>query len=33
MENLIIVKQLPIIEENLKSLSVEIDKKVEVDGY
>lgn len=29
MENLIIVKQLPIIEENLKSLSVEIDKKVE----
>ena len=29
MNELIIIKQLPIIEENLKSLSEEIDKKVE----
>lgn len=29
MQELIIIKQLPIIEENLKSLSEEIDKKVE----
>lgn len=29
MENLIIVKQLPIIEEQLKAMSIEIDEKVE----
>lgn len=29
MENLMIVKQLPLIEEHLKDLSTEIDKKVE----
>ena len=29
MNELIIIKQLPIIEENLKSLSEDIDKKVE----
>lgn len=30
MEELIIVKQIPIIEENLKKISEEIDKKVEI---
>lgn len=29
MENLIIIKQLPIIEEQLKAMSIEIDEKVE----
>ena len=29
MEELIVIKQLPIIEENLKELSGEIDKKIE----
>ena len=30
MENLIIIKQLPIIEEQLKAMSIEIDEKVEL---
>ena len=30
MENLIIIKQLPMIEEQLKAMSIEIDEKVEL---